>query len=256
MSPSWRSTCSPSRSWTAATSRWPFSKRSVARPSQLVPTCVSRKWVWPSSARCSFSSWPTIRFEWCNASARWARLPRRARLPPVRRRLRRAVLSCAGILLVLTSATTARAQEELLQELKRISSLRVEGRHRLSMGTLRRVMKTRGPSMWPWREVPLLRFDYLRSDTAAIAQLYRRYGYLDARAEYQVAVGSGNDNVAVTFHVHEGERSMVRQVQLPGIAAFTSRDLGRRLWARPGHPFDPAYLQLDTLRIAALYQEK
>ena len=175
---------------------------------------------------------------------------------PVRRSLRRAITSCAWVLAALTWAASASAQEELLQELKRISAVRLEGRHRLSQTTLRRVMKTRGPSMWPWRETPLLRFDYLRADTLALAQLYRRYGFLDARIDYQVTPGRKTDEVAVTFRIHEGGRSRIRAVHLPGAVAITPRDLARRLWARRGRNFDVAYLQLDTLRIANLYQEK
>jgi len=153
------------------------------------------------------------------------------------------------------------AQEELLQELKQISSLRIEGRRQVAAGRLKAVMKTRAPASWPrrwlpWRRTPVLRFDYLRSDTAAIAQLYRRYGFLDTQVDYQVASGSGTDDVAVTFHIFEGSRSRVHSVALPGVTAFESHDLERRLWSRQGRPFDPAYLHLDTLRIAALYQEK
>src|SRR6185295_6384928 len=146
--------------------------------------------------------------------------------------------------------------EELLQELKRISSVRLEGRHRLPSGTLRRAMKTRGPSVWPWRKTPLLRFDYLRADTLTLAQIYRRYGFLDVRIEYQVKPGRRSEEVAVIFRIHEGGRSKIRGVHLPGAVAISSRDLARRLWARAGRDFDDAYLQLDTLRIAGLYQEK
>ena len=30
----------------------------------------------------------------------------------------------------------------------------------------------------------------------------------------------------------------------------------KRLWSKADQPFDPAYLQLDTLQISALYQER
>ena len=70
-----------------------------------------------------------------------------------------------------------------MQELKKVSSVKIEGNHHLSHGALEKVMKTRGASFWPWGEVPLLRYDFLRSDLLSIRQLYTRYGYLDARAE-------------------------------------------------------------------------
>ena len=177
-------------------------------------------------------------------------------MPPLRRSLRRAVIGCAWILAGLAWAAAANAQEELLQELKRISSVRLEGRHRPAAGTLRRAMKTRGPSVWPWRATPVLRFDYLRSDVLTLSQLYRRYGFLDARIEYQVRPGRRDEEVAVTFRIYEGERSRIRAVRLPGATAIPARELARKLWARPGRDFDAAFLQLDTLKLAGLYQEK
>src|SRR5206468_2685788 len=107
----------------------------------------------------------TIRSGWCSDSARSRWLPVRVRLRPIRRSaLRAAIVLVAPLAAALGIPATAIAQEELLQELKKISSVRIEGRHHLGAGTLRRAMKTRGPSLWPWSESPLLRFDYLRAD--------------------------------------------------------------------------------------------
>jgi len=177
-------------------------------------------------------------------------------LYPVRRSVRCAAISCAWALAALLSAAPAFAQEELLQELKTISSVRLEGYRQLSEKALRRVMKTRRPSIWPWRETQVLRFDYLRADILALQQLYRRYGFLDAEIAYQVASVRNRDQVSVAFAIREGERSDVRAVRFTGMTAFSEKDVARKLWARRGRPFDPAYVQLDTLRVSELYQEK
>ena len=137
-----------------------------------------------------------------------------------------------------------------------MSSVKIEGNRHLSDGALEKVMKTRGASFWPWSEVPLLRYDFLRSDLLSIRQLYTRYGYLDTRAEYEVDVSSKTDKVAVTFRVVEGHQTHIREVRLPGVRAFSERELLRKLWAKTGKPFDPGYLQLDTLRLSDLYAEK
>ena len=159
-------------------------------------------------------------------------------------------------LVAATIPTAARAQEELLQELQTISAVRLEGNHALGDGTLRRVMKTRQPSMFPWSERPLLRGDFLRSDVAALRELYRHYGFLDAEVDYRIGSKRDAEEVEITFLIAEGGRSRIGAVELAGVSAIQERDIRKKLWARPGRPFDPAYLQLDTLGISILYQER
>ena len=60
----------------------------------------------------------------------------------------------------------------------------------------------------------------------------------------------------MTFLIREGGRARVREVQLTGVSSVPDQDIRKRLWARPSRPFDPAYLQLDTLAISLLYQER
>jgi outer membrane protein assembly complex protein YaeT len=177
-------------------------------------------------------------------------------LRPVRRSVLRAAIVASSWLAAVALPAACLAQEELLQELKKVSAVKVEGNRHLSDGALKKVMKTRGPSFWPWGDTPVLRYDFLRSDLISIRQLYTRYGYLDARAEFQVDAGKRPDKVAVTFRIVEGRPSRIRDVRLTGMHAFGERELARRLWAKVGKPFDPAYLQLDTLRLSELYEEK
>lgn len=153
-------------------------------------------------------------------------------------------------------APVAHAQEELLQELKTVASVEILGRRHLSAGAIRKVLKTRGRSVWPWRDRPALRFDYLRADVAAIQQLYRHHGFLDAEAVARVSSAGASGMVEVTFAIREGERSRVGEVRFEGLAIYPEKELRKKTWARPGRPFDPAYLQLDTLIISTLYQER
>jgi outer membrane protein insertion porin family len=177
-------------------------------------------------------------------------------LRPARRSELRAAILASGLLAAWVFPAVAHAQEELLQELKKVSQLRIEGNRKIGAGAIRRVMKTRGPSIWPWAEKPLLRFDFLRSDLLSIRQLYTRFGYLDAHAEYQIDARPEQDRVKVTFRITEGLRSMIREVRIEGAQALTEREISRRLWAKSDKPFDPAFLQLDTLRLSELYEEK
>ena len=141
-------------------------------------------------------------------------------------------------------------------EIRTIAAVRFEGRHRVSAGELRSVMKTRRPSIWPWRDQPVLRGDFLRSDTLAIRDRYLHHGFLDASVGVRVDATHDSSRVSVTFVIREGERSRVAVVEFSGVHSTPERDLRRRLLARPGQPFDPFVLQLDTLKISELYQEQ
>lgn len=158
---------------------------------------------------------------------------------------------------LLMSAAAHAQPAELPEELRAISGVRYEGRRSIGMGVLRSAnLKVRPPSRLPWRERPLLRLDYLRADTASIAGLYRHYGYLDTRVRWRLTPSKDGRGTRVVFVIEEGERSHVRTVTLSGVEVYPERELRRALLARPGAAFDPAFLQLDTLKMAALYQER
>lgn len=149
-----------------------------------------------------------------------------------------------------------RAQEDLLGEIRTISAVRFEGRHRVSARELRSVMKTRSSSRWPWRDKQALRIDFLRSDNLAIRDRYVHHGYLDAQVGYVVTALRDSSKVAVTFVIREGQRARVAAVSFTGVASYPEDQLRHKLLAKPGQPFDPFVLQLDTLRISELYQER
>jgi outer membrane protein assembly complex protein YaeT len=176
------------------------------------------------------------------------------------RRARRSA-RCAAIILLgwlglCGLAAKASAQEELLQELKKVSRVELIGRRQLSAGAIRKVLKTKSPSFWPWREKPTLRFDYLAADVAAIGDIYRHNGFLDATASYRVSSTDSTDLAEVDFLIREGERSHIRSVSFQGTQSYPVKDLRKKVWAREDRPFDPGFLQLDTLIITAVYQER
>jgi len=162
---------------------------------------------------------------------------------------------------------TARAQDELPEQLRVIADVKFKGMKHLGGGhwwlpfgginvPKTANLHTRRPSRFPWRAKPPLRLDYLRADTAAIATLYHHYGYLDASAMWTIESTRDPNAARVIFHVHEGPRSKVSTVTLTGLHAFPEKDLRKNLQSQPGRWFDPAFLPLDTLHISSLYQER
>jgi outer membrane protein assembly factor BamA len=160
-------------------------------------------------------------------------------------------------LLVASAPAPARAQGDALpEELRTIAGVRFEGLHRLGRRQLSAAgLRTRRPSRLPWRERPTLRRDYLRADSAAIVSLYRHYGYLDAAVEVRLQPGHDPRSAIVVFDVQEGSRTRVGTLAVDGVGVFSQSEVRRPLLAQPGRPYDPAFLQLDALKLRAMYQE-
>lgn len=160
-----------------------------------------------------------------------------------------------ALVLQAPGARPAEAQRNLPTELKTVASIRFDGRHGVPAKALRNAIKTKAPSWLPWKARPALRLDFLRSDTLTIERLYQQHGYLDARARYRLEERDSR-SVEVTFVIEEGHRSMIHAVNIVAAQPLPERNLRRRLYARPGRPFNPLYLIADTTRIAAAYHER
>ena len=158
----------------------------------------------------------------------------------------------AAILLLVTAVTAGVAwgQFDTPTELKTIESVRFEGRHHVPRKDLDAVLKTRNPSLWPWRQPVLLRLDFVRADTSALEQVCWQRGYLDAVVNARLDPGKHRQGIAVTYIVHEGPRYYVGGVKLTGLGPVPEPPLRRHLYARPGRPYNPFYLFADTASIA------
>jgi outer membrane protein assembly complex protein YaeT len=161
------------------------------------------------------------------------------------------------VFLLAAAAPPVRAQRtELPEDLRTISAVRIRGTSHLSRHELAAAgLRTHAPSILPWRERPLVRRDYLLADSAAIVSLYRHYGYLDTRVEVHLKSGSDERSTVVEFDVHEGPVTRVGPVTLGGVHVFSHGDLEHQLYAQSGRPYDPAFMQLDVIKLQALYQE-
>jgi outer membrane protein insertion porin family len=160
------------------------------------------------------------------------------------------------LVLGVLSAAELLAQEDFSTELTRVDRVRIEGRSSVPAKDLWAVIKTEKPSLMPWSDRPVLRRDFLRSDTLAIVAVYRRHGFLDARAGVRVEETEREDRVAVTFMVHEGPRSYVRKIEIVGTGDYPADDLQKKLLTRVGKPFNPTSVFADTARISREYQER
>jgi outer membrane protein insertion porin family len=171
---------------------------------------------------------------------------------------RRALAVLAGIAL-LAVAPRARAVEEFLSQLQTVAGIRFEGRHHVSAKDLRRSLRTPTPSPWPWADEVPLRLDFLNADTVGIRAAYRERGFLDARVDSIIVAPARHQvksQVVITYFVTEGERSVIRSIEITGNPHLEASSVRKKLFARPGRPFNPGFMSADTARISQAYQDR
>lgn len=154
------------------------------------------------------------------------------------------------------AAAPAAAQDELLGALKRVERVRIEGNQEISSGTIRKVLKTEGPSFLGLRGAPLFRPDFLRSDVRSIETLYLRHGFLDASASASADSGSSPGRVVVVYRIEEGPQVFVRSVALDSSSLFTDEERRAALLLEPGDPYDPVQVVLDRGALGAMYGDR
>ncbi len=152
-------------------------------------------------------------------------------------------------------AGRALGRSDLESQLKTVEDVRLVGRRSVPAREIRAVLKTRPPSIWPWSERRPLRADFLAGDCAAIEAVCRQHGLLDASVRDSLVPLRNPARVRVLFLIHEGPRSRIATVETPGARSVPAGTLRRTLYARPGRPFNPAFLVADTLLIARLEGE-
>ena len=156
----------------------------------------------------------------------------------------------ALLALLVSFPGTAAARDDLESQLKTVSGVSLRGRHSVSSREIRAVLKTRPPSFWPWAEHRPLRMDFLRADCEGIQSVYRQNGFLDAAVRDSLPPSRDPAQIRVVFLIEEGPRSRIATVDFEGVSAVPLAALRRSLYARPGRPFNPAYLVADTAVIA------
>jgi len=185
---------------------------------------------------------------------------RRPAAADLRRRLVGAALTVAVVAgCGAAPARAGSAPEDFLSQLKTIAEIRFRGRSQLPANELKRALRTRSPSIWPWADEVPLRLDFLSADTLALRAAYREHGFLDARVESVTVTPARNrakPQVIVTYYLTEGRRSYIRSVDFSSNDHYPTDALRKKLLGRPGRPFNPGYLSADTARISAAYQDR
>lgn len=138
------------------------------------------------------------------------------------------------LLLVACALTAAprpgSADDERADASPRVDALHLEGVHAIEPGALKAKLLTQGPRWWGlrfWEPDPPFDPDDLQEDLIRISEIYREYGYFEAKARSELAWDDHHRKVDVTIRVDEGEpvRLTALEVHLTPGAPLDSQTL-------------------------------
>lgn len=133
----------------------------------------------------------------------------------------------------------------------RIKEIRFRGAASLDEEELRREVESE--TFLPiFREGRLSR-EQLELDAAAVRELYRDRGYLDAQVGRRIDLSPDQTDAVVTFLVEEGPRYLVDSVQIEGARRFSEEQVRQHLELGPGDIYSTSAQQQSAQRVRLLY---
>jgi outer membrane protein insertion porin family len=121
----------------------------------------------------------------------------------------------------------------------------------VSDGRLKTLIKSKPPILYLFKG--FLDRDKIDSDIAAITDYYRAHGYFQARVSRKLEDGEDGEWSTLTFVIHEGIQSKVRNVSVIGNTKFEQKPLEEKLSLTGGLPFEQAKMQKDAQWLQELY---
>src|SRR5690606_20150711 len=91
------------------------------------------------------------------------------------------------------------------------------------------------------------------ADIEAITSYYRAHGYFQARVSRKLDYNKEGDWIDLTFVIHEGIQSKVRNVTVLGNTKFEQEPLQSNLKLQKGQSFEQAKMQKDAQWLQELY---
>ncbi|MBL9163178.1 MAG: BamA/TamA family outer membrane protein [Planctomycetaceae bacterium] len=121
----------------------------------------------------------------------------------------------------------------------------------VSDSRLKTLIKSKPPILYMFKG--FLDRDKIDADIAAITDYYRAHGYFQARVSREIDPGDEGDWSTLTFVIHEGIQSKVRNVTVLGNTKFEQKPLEEKLTLTNGLPFEQAKMQKDAQWLQELY---
>ena len=93
-------------------------------------------------------------------------------------------------------------------------------------------------------------------DERAILEYYRNEGYAQAQVEHYTTIDPRKKELILTFFIVEGDRVLVKEVELAGVTRFSERKVKKQMKTRRKKVFKEEVLQQDRQRLVEFYKNR
>ncbi len=139
---------------------------------------------------------------------------------------------------------------------ERISEIVIIGNTILSEARLKKIIKSRGPTLGVINYVGnKANLNQIDADVKLLESTYHNLGFLTATVGRRVSYDESGKWMQVTFVVNEGKRFKVNEVKIIGNRFVTEQSLRKRMQLNPGDMFDGTLMQKDIGEIVYGYGE-
>jgi outer membrane protein insertion porin family len=129
----------------------------------------------------------------------------------------------------------------------KVEKLKIRGNEALDSGTIENAIYTTESGSLPWSEDhELIKSEFVK-DLQRIYVLYQRHGYFDAELESYDIQPDGEDGVAITLQVSEGEPARVDSLSLEGLETIDGEELRNELRDRIPLKEDEIFNEADLV---------
>ncbi len=139
---------------------------------------------------------------------------------------------------------------------ERISEIVIIGNTILSEARLKKIIKSRGPTLGVINYVGnKANLNQIDADVKLLESTYHNLGFLTATVGRRISYDESGKWMQVTFVVNEGKRFKVNEVKIIGNRFVTEQSLRKRMQLNPGDMFDGTLMQKDIGEIVYGYGE-
>jgi outer membrane protein insertion porin family len=134
---------------------------------------------------------------------------------------------------------------------QRIWKVRFEGNSFVSDSRLKTLIKSKPPIMFLFKGY--LDRERLDADVDVLTNYYRAYGFFQARIGRKIDYNEKGNWADVTFVIHEGAQSKIRNVQIVGNTKFEPEPLAEQIKVKSGDSFEQAKMMEAGQYLQNLY---
>ena len=134
----------------------------------------------------------------------------------------------------------------------KVARVTIEGNQYFTAKSIKRIMLTKTPGLF---RKGTFNHEIFRGDIAAINNLYKYSGFIDAIVDHQLIYDSTFNKVEIEIAIEEGQQTFVNHIAFRGNVIFGDDYLEQKITSSLHDPFDRRKIDLDAYMVTTAYDD-